>query len=56
MHQSLCRATEKPGFLSLEARMGCGFGACMGCTVETAFGPRRVCREGPVFRREELSW
>ena len=56
MLQSLCRATEKPGFLSLEARMGCGFGACMGCTVETAFGPRRVCREGPVFRREELSW
>ena len=49
-----------PGFAggqySLEARMGCGFGACVGCTVETRSGPRRVCREGPVFPREELPW
>lgn len=49
-----------PGFagaqFSLEARMGCGFGACMGCTVETASGPARVCREGPVFTLEELKW
>lgn len=37
------------GQLSLEARMGCGFGACMGCTVRTANGPRRICKEGPVF-------
>ena len=56
MLRALCAAAEGPGFLSLEARMGCGFGACMGCTVETTAGPKRVCREGPVFRREELTW
>ena len=44
------------GQYSLEARMGCGFGACVGCTIETAGGPKRVCREGPVFFREELPW
>lgn len=44
------------GQFSLEARMGCGFGACMGCSVPTVHGMRRVCREGPVFRREELVW
>lgn len=44
------------GQYSLEERMGCGFGACMGCTIETRFGPRRVCKEGPVFRKEELLW
>jgi dihydroorotate dehydrogenase electron transfer subunit len=37
------------GCLSLEARMGCGFGACMGCSIETTSGPKRVCKEGPVF-------
>ena len=41
---------------SLEARMGCGFGACMGCTIETANGPRRVCKDGPVFRKGEILW
>ena len=56
MLRALCAATDKPGFLSLEARMGCGFGACMGCTVETAYGLKRVCKEGPVFRKEELIW
>ena len=44
------------GQLSLEARMGCGFGICMGCTIETVAGPKRVCKEGPVFRKEELPW
>ena len=44
------------GQYSLEARMGCGFGACVGCTIETRGGPRRVCREGPVFLQEELPW
>ncbi len=44
------------GQFSLEARMGCGFGACMGCTIETRNGAKRVCREGPVFDREELIW
>lgn len=44
------------GQLSLEARMGCGFGACVGCTVKTASGFKRVCKEGPVFRKAELIW
>ena len=56
MQRALCEKTDKPGFLSLEARMGCGFGACMGCTIETADGPKRVCKEGPVFRKEALVW
>lgn len=46
----------KDGQFSLEARMGCGFGACVGCTVKTAGGPKRVCKEGPVFVKEELVW
>ena len=56
MLRALCRASDRPGLLSLEARMGCGFGACMGCTIETVDGPKRVCREGPVFRKEALLW
>jgi len=44
------------GEFSLEARMGCGFGACMGCTIQTRSGYRRVCKDGPVFRKEELLW
>lgn len=44
------------GQYSLEARMGCGFGACMGCTIHTVNGARRVCHDGPVFRKEELLW
>ena len=56
MLKALCEKADRPGQFSLEARMGCGFGACMGCTIDTANGPRRVCREGPVFRREELLW
>ena len=45
-----------PGQLSLEERMACGFGACMGCTIQTENGPKRVCKDGPVFRKEELPW
>ena len=44
------------GQFSFEARMGCGFGACMGCTIVTASGPKRVCREGPVFHKAEIDW
>ena len=44
------------GQYSLEERMACGFGACMGCSMETRFGPKRVCKDGPVFRKEELLW
>ena len=56
MLRAVNAALDIPGFVSLEARMGCGFGACMGCTVETLSGPRRVCREGPVFDRREIIW
>ena len=56
MAEALCRVAPGPGQLSLEARMGCGFGACMGCTIETTGGPRRVCKDGPVFEKEALVW
>ncbi len=52
------RAMEKmmstSGQYSFEERMGCGFGACMGCTIQTASGYKRVCKDGPVFFREEV--
>lgn len=44
------------GSFSLEERMGCGYGACMGCSIETKAGAKRVCKEGPVFDREDLLW
>lgn len=44
------------GQLSLEARMGCGFGACMGCSIKTTDGFRRVCKEGPVFDAASVIW
>ena len=44
------------GEVSLEARMGCGFGACMGCSIKTLNGPKRVCKEGPVFIGKEVIW
>lgn len=49
----VCRTS---GQFSFEERMGCGFGACMGCTHQTANGPIRICREGPVLRKEEILW
>ena len=51
-HKSGCLT----GQYSLEERMACGFGACMGCSIQTANGPKRVCKDGPVFRKEELLW
>ncbi len=44
------------GQLSFEARMGCGFGACMGCSCHTQFGPKRVCADGPVFTSREVKF
>lgn len=44
------------GCVSLEARMGCGFGACMGCSIKTVNGPKRVCKEGPVFESSEVEF
>lgn len=56
MMKALNGALGIPGEFSLEERMGCGFGACMGCSRMTVSGSKRVCRDGPVFRKEELIW
>ena len=56
MLRAVYRALDCPGEMSFEARMGCGFGACMGCTMEVAGGYKRVCKDGPVLRKEELLW
>ena len=56
MMKAVCASTDKPGQLSLDRRMGCGFGACMGCTVKTKNGLRRICKDGPVLSREEVLW
>ncbi len=55
MLRSLC-SLPIPGQLSLDERMACGFGVCMCCSLETVDGPKRICKEGPVFRKEELIW
>ncbi len=47
---------QKPVQISLEARMGCGLGACFGCTLKTKQGLKQVCREGPIFELEEILW
>lgn len=44
------------GELSFEERMGCGFGACMGCTCQTKYGNKRICKDGPVLKKEEIVW
>ncbi len=49
-------ATVTSGQLSFEERMGCGFGACMGCSCKTLTGYKRICREGPVLEKEEILW
>jgi NAD(P)H-flavin reductase len=51
-----CKAAGVPCFVSMERRMACGVGACLGCTVETAGGNRRCCAEGPIFPAGELLW
>ena len=56
MMKAVCRALEGPGEASLEERMGCGSGFCYCCTCETVSGPKRVCMDGPVFKKEELTW
>ena len=45
-----------PGAYSFEERMGCGFGACMGCSCKTKYGAVRICRDGPVLEREAIVW
>lgn len=49
-------AKAKDGQFSFEARMACGFGACMGCTCETKYGYKRICKDGPVMFKEEIIW
>ncbi len=44
------------GQFSFEARMACGFGACMGCTCETKYGYKRICKDGPILYKEEIKW
>ena len=56
MMAAIARSAAIDGQFSLEERMGCGFGACMGCSIQTRHGSRRVCKEGPVFEKEELIW
>lgn len=56
MLRALCTGLEINGEVSIESRMGCGFGACMCCSVQTADGSKRICKDGPVFRKEELIW
>lgn len=49
-------AAASGGQFSFEARMGCGFGACMGCSCQTISGPKRICKEGPVMRYDDIIW
>lgn len=56
MLRALCEAVSQDGQLSFEERMGCGFGACMGCSCKTKYGNKRICREGPVLEKGEIVW
>ena len=56
MLKAVCKATVTSGQLSFEERMGCGFGACMGCSCKTLTGYKRICKEGPVLEKEEIRW
>ena len=56
MLKAIYRASTTAGQMSFEKRMGCGFGACMGCSCKTITGYKRICKEGPVMRKEEILW
>ena len=56
MLKALYDATAVPAEFSFEERMGCGFGACMGCSCKTKYGYKRICKDGPVLKREEIIW
>lgn len=56
MLKALYDAVEADGQLSFEERMGCGFGACMGCSCKTKYGNKRICKEGPVLEKNEVIW
>lgn len=56
MLKAVYDAVTTDGQFSFEERMGCGFGACMGCSCETKYAAKRICRDGPVLTREEIIW
>ena len=56
MLKAIYNASITEGQLSFEERMGCGFGACMGCSCKTIYGNKRICKDGPVLRKEEILW
>ena len=56
MLKAVYRASVTSGQMSFEERMGCGFGACMGCSCKTLTGYKRICKDGPVMRKEEILW
>jgi len=56
MLKAVYRASVTSGQMSFEERMGCGFGACMGCSCQTLTGYKRICKDGPVMRKEEIKW
>ena len=56
MLKAVYRASATSGQMSFEERMGCGFGACMGCSCKTLTGNKRICKEGPVMKKEEILW
>ncbi len=56
MLKAVYKATKTSGQMSFEERMGCGFGACMGCSCKTIAGYKRICKDGPVMLKEEILW
>ena len=56
MLKAVWKSAKTSGQLSFEERMGCGFGACMGCSCKTLTGNKRICKEGPVMKKEEILW
>ena len=56
MLKAVYNKSETSGQFSFEERMGCGFGACMGCSCKTKYGNKRICKDGPVLEKEEIIW
>ena len=56
MLKAVYRSSVTSGQMSFEERMGCGFGACMGCSCKTLTGYKRICKDGPVMKKEEILW
>ena len=56
MLKAIYNAAATSGLMSFEERMGCGFGACMGCSCKTKYGNKRICKDGPVLEKEEIIW